>query len=105
MDLTNLTNGQGDTLLHMAARSESTSSVSIMKLLLQREPQLLEIENGDMRTPLHSAAFGKYLLFTEEFIENCQRCPAHLPTSTKNSCQPYLYFVDMDMNIFMTVPR
>ena len=52
------TNKLGNTALHEAAISGSKFSEDIMDLLITKEFQLLEIENEDLRTPLHLAAHG-----------------------------------------------
>ena len=52
------TNKLGNTALHEAAISGSKFSEDIMELLITKEFQLLEIENEDLRTPLHLAAHG-----------------------------------------------
>ena len=52
------TNKLGNTALHEAAISDSKFSEDIMALLISKESQLLEIENKDLRTPLHLAAYG-----------------------------------------------
>ena len=59
VNLSTITNHQGDSLLHVAARSSSPSSQFVMTLLIERELKLLELENKDKRTPLHVAAYGK----------------------------------------------
>ena len=56
--LAKLTNKLGNTALHEAAISDSKYSEDIMALLISKESQLLEIENEDLRTPLHLAAYG-----------------------------------------------
>ena len=38
--------------------SDSKFSEDIMALLISKESQLLEIENENLRTPLHLAAYG-----------------------------------------------
>ena len=62
LNLSTITNDQGDSLLHVAARSSSPSSESVMTLLIERELKLLELENKDKRTPLHVAAYGKLII-------------------------------------------
>ena len=57
-NLTKVTNRQGNTSFHEAAISGSKYSEDIMELLISLESQLLEIENEDLRTPLHLAAHG-----------------------------------------------
>ena len=57
-NLTKVTNRQGNTSFHEAAISGSKYSEDIMELLISLESQLLEIENEDLRTPLHLAAYG-----------------------------------------------
>ena len=66
LNLSTITNDQGDSLLHVAARSSSPSSESVMTLLIERELKLLELENKDKRTPLHVAAYGKLYLYTKQ---------------------------------------
>ena len=63
--LTKVTNNQGNTALHEAAISASKYFEDNIDLLISKEPQLLEKENKDLRTPLHLAAHGNYydLLF------------------------------------------
>ena len=56
--LATFTNKLGNTALHEAAISGSKFSEDIMALLISKESQLLEIENEDLRTPLHLAAYG-----------------------------------------------
>ena len=56
--LAKFTNKLGNTALHEAAISGSKCSEDIMALLISKESQLLEIENEDLRTPLHLAAYG-----------------------------------------------
>ena len=56
--LAKFTNKLGNTALHEAAISDSKYSEDIMALLISKESQLLEIENEDLRTPLHLAAYG-----------------------------------------------
>ena len=57
-NLAKFTNKLGNTALHEAAISGSKFSEDIMALLISKESQLLEIENEDLRTPLHLAAYG-----------------------------------------------
>ena len=59
-NLTKVTNNQGNTALHEAAISASKYCEDNIDLLISKEPQLLEIENKDLRTPLHLAAHGNY---------------------------------------------
>ena len=61
IDLTSITESGGDTVLHVAARSQSTRSEEVINILLSKEPRLLENENEQMRTPLHVAAYCKHL--------------------------------------------
>ena len=56
--LAKFTNKLGNTALHEAAISDTKFSEDIMALLISKESQLLEIENEDLRTPLHLAAYG-----------------------------------------------
>ena len=56
--LAKFTNKLGNTALHEAAISGSKFSEDIMALLISKESQLLEIENENLRTPLHLAAYG-----------------------------------------------
>lgn len=58
--LSKFTNKLGNTALHEAAISGSNFSEDIMDLLISKESQLLEIENEDLRTPLHLAAHGMF---------------------------------------------
>ena len=62
IDLTTITESGGDTVLHVAARSHSKWSEEVINVLLAKEPHLLEIENEQMRTPLHMAAYCKHLI-------------------------------------------
>ena len=57
-ELSKVTNNLGNTALHEAAVSRSQHSEEVMKMLIKKEPGLLEIENKDGRTPLHVAAYG-----------------------------------------------
>ena len=58
--LAKFTNKFGNTALHEVAISGSKCSEDIMALLISKESQLLEIENEDLRTPLHLAAYLKF---------------------------------------------
>ena len=62
--LAKFTNKLGNTALHEAAISGSKCSEDIMELLITKEFQLLEIENEDLRTPLHLAAHGIHTLLS-----------------------------------------
>ena len=54
----------------MAARSQSQRSEEVFNLLLSKEPQLLETENEQMRTPLHVAAYCKHQIK----LSYCYKC-------------------------------
>ena len=56
-DLSSIINNDGDTLLHTAAASSSNKK-DAMEFLLSLDPDLLETENREQRTPLHVAAYG-----------------------------------------------
>ena len=60
--LAKFTNKLGNTALHEAAISGSKFCEDIMDLLISKESQLLEIENEDLRTPLHLAAHGIFCI-------------------------------------------
>ena len=49
---------EGNTALHIAAKSNSKSAEEVMKLLLARRPNLMEVKNKQGRTPLHEAVLG-----------------------------------------------
>ena len=66
--LSKFTNKLGNTALHEAAISGSKFCEEIMDLLISKESQLLEIENEDLRTPLHLAAHGVFQLNTKILI-------------------------------------
>ena len=73
IDLTSLTESGGDTVLHVAARSQSKRSEEVINLLLSKEPHLLETENEQMRTPLHVAAYCKHQFKYGANIRRCDR--------------------------------
>ena len=50
---------EGNTPLHLAAKSVSSSSEAVMETLIRSRPQLLDRKNYAGRTPLHEAANGK----------------------------------------------
>ena len=50
---------EGNTPLHLAAKSVSSSSEAVMETLIRSRPQLLDKKNCAGRTPLHEAANGK----------------------------------------------
>ena len=50
---------EGNTALHVAARSGARAAREVMELLLSLRPQLLEAENRSKRTPVHEAAEGE----------------------------------------------
>ena len=50
---------EGNTPLHLAAKSVSSSSEAVMETLIRSRPQLLDQKNCAGRTPLHEAANGK----------------------------------------------
>ena len=70
IDLASLTESGGDTVLHVAARSQSKWSEEVINLLLSKEPQLLETENEQMRTPLHVTAYCKHQIK----LSYCYKC-------------------------------
>ena len=49
---------EGNTALHVAARSESKSGPEVMRLILSKRPNLMEHRNNEGRTPLHEAVVG-----------------------------------------------
>ena len=49
---------EGNTALHVAARSESKSGPEVMRLILSKRPNLMELRNNEGRTPLHEAVVG-----------------------------------------------
>ena len=61
-DIYNITGSGGNTVLHVAAESRSTNATKIMDRLLAEDIRLLEKENEERRTPLHSAAYGHIML-------------------------------------------
>ena len=48
----------GNTALHVAARSESKSGPEVIRLILSKRPNLMELRNNEGRTPLHEAVVG-----------------------------------------------
>ena len=58
VDIYNITGSGGNTVLHVAAESRSTNATKIMDRLLTEDLRLLEKENEERKTPLHSAAYG-----------------------------------------------
>ena len=62
VDIYNITGSGGNTVLHVAAESRSTNATKIMDRLLTEDIRLLEKENDERRTPLHSAAYGHIIL-------------------------------------------
>ena len=62
VDIYNITGSGGDTVLHVAAESRSKNATKIMDRLLAEDIRLLEKENEERRTPLHSAAYGHIML-------------------------------------------
>ena len=62
VDIYNITGSGGNTVLHVAAESRSTNATKIMDRLLTEDIRLLEKENDERRTPLHSAAYGHIML-------------------------------------------
>ena len=67
--LAKFTNKLGNTALHEAAISGSKFCEDIMDLLISKESQLLEIENEDLRTPLHLAAHGTFQFNSLKIVE------------------------------------
>ena len=62
VNIYNITGIGGNTVLHVAAESRSTNATKIMDRLLTEDIRLLEKENDERRTPLHSAAYGHIIL-------------------------------------------
>ena len=68
-DLSSIINIDGDTLLHTAAASSSNKK-DAMEFLLSLDPDLLETENREQRTPLHVAAYGNIFIFSSIYKQN-----------------------------------
>ena len=58
---------EGNTALHVAARSGARAAREVMELLLSLRPQLLEAENRSKRTPVHEAAEGEAFLYYDTY--------------------------------------